>query len=124
MLQFAKTSTHSHRILHFDTLQIYSCGKHREKRKNYLLTHYHTMPHFDALKIYSCGTSNFSFSHNVFCPIWHSFFILSAVCFSLDQSKILSSDNGLTSNFSFSHNVFYPIWYIFSILNALQPLTR
>ena len=46
------------------------------------LTHYHTMPHFEALKIYSCGrhcekkekllvTSNFSFSHIVFYPIWH-----------------------------------------------------
>ena len=36
------------------------------------------MPHFDALKIYSCGkqceTSNFSFTHNVFYPIWHFFF--------------------------------------------------
>ena len=56
-----------------------------------LLTHYHTMPHFDALKIYSCGkhyekrrnclyvTSNFSFSHNVFYPIWHFIFILNAL---------------------------------------------
>ena len=49
------------------------------------LTHYHTMPHFDPLKIYIYGkhceekekllvTSNFSFSHNVFYPIWHFFF--------------------------------------------------
>ena len=40
-------------------------------------------------------------SHNVFYPIWHLFFILnafkmsSAICLILDQSKILSSGNGL-----------------------------
>ena len=57
-----------------------------------ILTHYHTMSHFDALKKYSCGkhcekkeklieTSNFSFSHNVFYPIWHLhvFFVLNAL---------------------------------------------
>ena len=52
------------------------------------LTRYHTMPHFDALKTYSYGkaekqkllvTSNFSFSQNVFYPIWHLFFILNAL---------------------------------------------
>ena len=55
------------------------------------LTHYHTMPHFDTLKIYSCKkktlrekekllvTSNFSFSHDVFYPLWHLFFILNAL---------------------------------------------
>ena len=48
-----------------------------------VLTHYHTMPHFDALNIYSCEKhcekrrncllviSNFSFSHNFFYPMWH-----------------------------------------------------
>ena len=64
------------------------------------LTHYHTMQHFDTLKI-SCGklremekllvTSNFSFSHHVFYPIWHLFFILNAL---LDQSKTFSFGNG------------------------------
>ena len=79
------------------------------------LTHYHTMRHFDALKIYSCGkhcdkrtkllvTSNFSFSHNVFYSRCCLFFILNALkmssavfFFNLDQSKILSSGNGLCS---------------------------
>ena len=71
--------------------------------------HYHTTPHFDAIKIYSCGktlwkkkkllvTSNFSFSHNVFYsyfPFEMHFKTSSAICFNLDQSKILSSGNGL-----------------------------
>ena len=56
-----------------------------EYRMYFFLTHYHTMPHFDTLKIYSCGNivrkgeiacyKHFSFSHNVFCPIWHLFFL-------------------------------------------------
>ena len=77
------------------------------------LTNYHTMLHFEAPKIYSGGkvwekekllvTSNFSFSHNVFYLIWSLFFILRAlenvVCnlFQCDQSKILSSCNGLNN---------------------------
>ena len=62
------------------------------------------MTHFDSLKIYSCGkhcekllvTSNFSYSHNVFYPIWHLFFTFmsSTIYFNLDQSKTLSSGNG------------------------------
>ena len=40
-------------------------------------------------------TSNFSFSRNVFYPILPLYFILYALCFNLDQSKILSSGNGL-----------------------------
>ena len=28
--------THYHTMLHFDALQIYNCGKHREKRRNCL----------------------------------------------------------------------------------------
>ena len=45
-------------------------------------------------------TSNFSFSHNIFYPTWHLFFRLNSfkmslpICFTLDQSKILSSGNG------------------------------
>ena len=35
-------------------LNYFSCLKW-EHFMNCLLTHYHTMPHFDALKIYSCG---------------------------------------------------------------------
>ena len=42
------------------------------------LTRYQTMPHFDTLKMYIAvenivgkGTSSFSFSHNVFYPIWY-----------------------------------------------------
>ena len=65
------------------------------------LTHYHTMPHFDALKIYSLKNivrnKQFLLSHNVFHPIWHLFFIfkctlkmLSAICFNLERSTILT----------------------------------
>ena len=46
-------------------------------------------------------TSNFSFSHNVFYPMWRLFFsfqihykMSSAVCFNFNQSRILSSGNG------------------------------
>ena len=40
-------------------------------------------------------TSNFSFSLNVFYPIWH-FKMSSAICFNLDRSKNLSSGNANT----------------------------
>ena len=53
------------------------------------LTHYHTMPHFDARKVYTCSCGK-----HFFYPIWH-FEMFSAVCFNLDQSKILLSGNGL-----------------------------
>ena len=54
-------STHYQTIVHFDALKINSCGKHCEKREKLLVT------------------SNFSFSHNVFYPIWHLFSILNAL---------------------------------------------
>ena len=46
-------------------------------------------------------TSYFSFSHNVFYPIWPYFSfqlhfqMSSAICFNLEESTILSSSNGL-----------------------------
>ena len=53
------------------------------------LTHYHTIPPFDALKINSyrkhCEkrklliTSDFSFSHKIFYPIWYLFSILNTL---------------------------------------------
>ena len=55
------------------------------------LTHYHTIPHFVTRKIYSwvwktlwekeklLVTSNLSFSHNVFYPMWYLFSILIAL---------------------------------------------
>ena len=59
ILLFGKELTHHHmKVLHFDPLQIYSYGKHCEKRRNCL------------------QTSNSSFSHNVFYPIPHLFFFL------------------------------------------------
>ena len=70
-------------MMHFDALQIYSCGKHREKRRNCLqqaISPFLTM--FSTLY----GTY-FSFSMH--------FQMSSAICFNLDQSKNLSSGNGL-----------------------------
>ena len=49
----------------------------------------------------ACKKQFLSFSHNVLYPIWYLFSILmhlkmlSAICFNLDRSKILSSGNGL-----------------------------
>ena len=36
ILLYDKELTHYHTMLHFDVLKIYSCGKHREKRRNCL----------------------------------------------------------------------------------------
>ena len=69
---------------HFDILQICNCGKQHEKRRNCLLT------------------SNFTFAHDVstqygtFFHFKRTLEMSSAVCFNLDQSKILSSGNGLS----------------------------
>ena len=102
------------------------------------LTHYHTMPHFDALKIYSfektlCEqekllvTSNFSFSHNIFSPIWHLCFLFlfwmhfqmtSAICFNLDQSRTLTSGKRLRRVFS-GHNQEVRIMSINSFIDVL-----
>ena len=79
------------------------------------LTHYHTMPNFEALKVYSSEnivrkgeiacTKQFLLFTQCFLPymalIFHfkcAFEMSSAICFSLNQSKILSSDNGLNDN--------------------------
>ena len=63
---------------HFDTLQIYSCGKHCESRRNCYLTLSQTSPgfHVSAVQVFwkhcgkrrNCVTSNFSFSNSVFYP--------------------------------------------------------
>ena len=68
---------------HFDALNIYSCGKHCEKRKNCLkqaISPFLTM--LSALYV-------------TFFPFYMHFKISSAICFYLDQSKILSSGKGL-----------------------------
>ena len=60
------------------------------------------MLHFDALKIYNCNKQFLLFSQ---CFLHYMVLIFrfectlkmsSAICFNLDQSKILSSGNGLT----------------------------
>ena len=81
--------THYHKMPHFDALKIYSCGKHFEKRRNCLsqaISPFFTM--FSTLY----GTS-FSF--------YIHFKMSSAICFNLDQSKILWSANGLSQKSSY-----------------------
>ena len=61
------------------------------------LTHYHTMPHFDALNM---QISPFlimfsSIYYGTYFSLQIHFKRSSAICFNLDQSKILSSGNGL-----------------------------
>ena len=68
--------THSHTMMHFDTLKIYSYEKHREKRRKLLVIMFSTL-----------YGSYFSFQ---MCLK-----VLSAICFNLDQSRILLSGNGL-----------------------------
>ena len=74
------------------------------------LTYYHIMPNFDALKIYSCGKhcekrrncleqaissflTMFSTLYGTYFSFQVHFGMSSAICFNLDQSKILSSGN-------------------------------
>ena len=76
------------------------------------LTHYHTMMHFDTLKIYSCRNivrkgeiacnKQFLLLLTIFSTLYGTYFsfqmhfkVSSAICFNLDQSKILLSCNGL-----------------------------
>ena len=69
---------------HFERQKIYSCGKHCEKRRNCLeqaISPFLTM--FSTLY----GT-HFSFQMHLKTS--------SVICFNLDQSKMLSSGNGLS----------------------------
>ena len=69
---------------HFDALKIYSCGKHFEKRRNSLKQ---AIAHF---------LSMFSTLSDAYFKFQMRFKMSSAIRFYLDQSKILSSGNGLT----------------------------
>ena len=99
------------------------------------------MPHFDALKIYSCGKNivrkgeiicnkQFLLSSQYFLPFFCTFFLnfhlhfemSSAICFNLDQSKLLSSGNGLillTSIHSLFSKCFYSTRGSFRRLNQI-----
>ena len=82
-------------MTHFDSLKIYSFGKHCEKRRNCLLQ---AISHFLTMFCTLYGTY---FSFLMHCKM------SSAICFTLDQSKILSSGN----------------WLIFSKTNFMHLLT-
>ena len=74
-----------HTMPHFDALQIhvYSCGKHCEKRRNCVSK---------AISPFSqCFLPSMALTFHFKCTLKMS----SSVCFNLDQSKILSSGNGL-----------------------------
>ena len=82
-LRFVKELTHYHTMLHFHALKIYSCGKHCEKRRNCLL---------QAISPFL----TFSILYGIYFSFYWNFKMSPAMCFNLDQSKILSSGNGLT----------------------------
>ena len=67
---------------HFDALKIYSCGKHCEKRRN-------------------CLQQAISPFLTMFSILYGTYFKCSLKClqffFNLDQSRVLSSVNGLSS---------------------------
>ena len=64
------------------------------------------MQHFDALQMYSCGKqaiylflTMFSTPYGIYFSFWMHFKLSSAICFNLDQSKILSPGYGLLNSF-------------------------
>ena len=74
-----KDLTHYHTVTYFDTLKIYICGKHCEKRRNGLL------------QAISPFLTMFSTLHGTYFSFLIHFKMLSAICFNLDKSKILFS---------------------------------
>ena len=74
-------------MLHFDALKIYICGKHCKKRRNCL---------WQAISPF---LSMFSTPYSTYFSFSMHFKMLSAICFKLDQSKVLLSGNGLTVAF-------------------------
>ena len=68
---------------HFDTLKLYSCGIHHEKRRNCLL------------QAISPFLTMFSTVYDAYFAFQMQF-EMSAICLKLGQSKILSSGNGLS----------------------------
>ena len=70
-------------MTHFDALKMYSCAKHCEKRKNCLV------------QAISPFFTMFSTLYGTYFSFEIHFKMYSAICFNLDQSKILSSGKGL-----------------------------
>ena len=89
ILLFARRLPHYLTIPHFDALKIYSCGKHCEKKGNYL---------FQAISPFLIMSSTL-YGRPTYFQIQMNFKMSSAICFKLDQSKILSPGNGLISLF-------------------------
>ena len=69
---------------HFDALTIYSSGKHCEKRRNFLL------------QAISPFLTMFSTLYGTYFSFSMHFKMSPAICFNLDQSKILLSVNGIS----------------------------
>ena len=81
--QQEKGLTHYHTMPHFDTLKIYRCGKHCEKRRNCLS------------QAISPFLTMFSTLYGTYFSFYMHFEMSSVNCFNFDQFKILSSNNGL-----------------------------
>ena len=75
--------SHSHTMTPFDSLKIYSCRKHCEKRRNCLK------------QAISPFLTMFSILYDTYFSLSMHFKMSSAISFNLDQSKIFSSGNGL-----------------------------
>ena len=78
-----KTRAHYSTLLHFNTQKICSCGKHCEKRR------------YCLLQQISPFLTMFSTLYGTYLSFLMHFKMSSAICFNLNQSKILSSGNGL-----------------------------
>ena len=82
-LQLLCPIPHYHTMPHFDTVTIYSSGKHCEKRRNC------------SSQAISPFLTMFSTLYGTYFSFQMHFKMSSAICFNLDQSNILSSGNGI-----------------------------
>ena len=95
--EYSSYLTHYHTTLHFDALNIYSCGKHCEKRRYCL---FQAISPFLTMFSTQYGTY-FNFKCTLKCRLqslqttFKSAFRIKNCYFNLDPSKILSSGNGL-----------------------------
>ena len=100
LLNVASYLTHFHTMPHFNPLKIYSCRKHCEKKRNCLS---------QAISLF---LSMFSTLYGAHFSFWMHFKMLSAICFTLDQSNILLSGSGLSHKY---HTNSMPSWYYVNV---------
>ena len=93
-----------HTMPHFGALKMYSCGKYFEKRRNCLKQA--IFPFLTMLQAISPFLTMFCTQYGTYFSSQMHFKMSSAICFNLDQSKILSFGNrskvDMTKSASFS----------------------